>query len=54
MDLVRIHGAVDDALSILTQQGSREEEFDLKVELALRTIREELQKLKAARKPRLS
>jgi hypothetical protein len=49
VDIARIHMAVDDALSVLLHKGSREEDFDLKVEFALRAIREELQKVRNAR-----
>ncbi len=49
IDIARIHLAVDDALSVLLQKGSREEDFDLKMEFALRAIRDELQRVKEAR-----
>lgn len=48
-DIARIHFAIDEALDILMRKGTREEDFDLKAELALRTIREELEKLKRSR-----
>lgn len=49
IDVASIHRAVDDALKVLVSKGTREEDFDLKVELALRTIRDELQKMRKAR-----
>ena len=49
LDIARIHVAIDDALQTLLDKSGREDDFDLKVELALRTIREELQKLRESR-----
>lgn len=49
IDADKIHKVVDDALSILLDKGSRAEDFDLKVEYALRTIRAELERIKRSR-----
>lgn len=49
LDVARIHRAIDDALQTLRTNSSGAENFDLKIELALRAIREELLRLKKAR-----
>lgn len=49
LDVARIHRAVDDALHALRNNSSGAEKFDLKLELALRAIREELLRRKKAR-----